>query len=320
MDESLRIFSLASAKKHFAAAHKLFPRSMDPLRGLEQIAIRENDKTAIADVLRRQADADVDDDGRITILLWLAKIEEEDFRKPELAAKTLERVIAISPGHSVAIEALERTYGACARMARARSGARTRRDVDRRSAAARRAPRAPRRGARDEDGRRASRHRHLRTPPEGDARRGDRAHRARASQREDRRRARCRAVSRAPRRPRAGAVDARPHARHRRSAPRAGRLGVGAAALRARRVRGSLEPGGLERAPVGRARRGRRRAHRALSRGARAQDGDAARPRRRVRRARRCARRRKATPTEHVAPTKKRPPPTPPTRLRPSRS
>jgi tetratricopeptide (TPR) repeat protein len=112
MDESGRIFSLASAKKHFGAAHKLFPRSMDPLRGLEQIAIRENDKTAIADVLRKQADADVDDAGRTTILLWLAKIEEEDFRKPELAAKTLERVIAFAPGHSVAIEALERTYGA----------------------------------------------------------------------------------------------------------------------------------------------------------------------------------------------------------------
>jgi tetratricopeptide (TPR) repeat protein len=111
-DESLRTFSLASAKKHYAAGAKLFPRAMDALRGLEQIAIRENDKTAIADVLRRQADADVDDAGRITILLWLAKIEEEDFRKPELAAKTLERVIAIAPGHSIAIEGLERTYGA----------------------------------------------------------------------------------------------------------------------------------------------------------------------------------------------------------------
>jgi tetratricopeptide (TPR) repeat protein len=112
MEEKERTFSLAGAKKHFAAAHKLFPRSMDPLRGLEQIAIRENDKVAIADVLRRQADADVDDAERITILLWLAKIEEEDFRKPELAAKTLERIIAIAPGHSLAIEGLERTYGA----------------------------------------------------------------------------------------------------------------------------------------------------------------------------------------------------------------
>lgn len=112
MDEKERSFSLAGAKKHFAAAHKLFPRSMDPLRGLEQIAIRENDKVSIADVLRRQADADVDDRERTTILLWLAKIEEEDFRKPEVAAKTLERVLSFAPGHALALEALERAYGA----------------------------------------------------------------------------------------------------------------------------------------------------------------------------------------------------------------
>lgn len=112
MDESQRTFSLASAKKQLMLAHKLYPRSMDPLRGLEQIATRENDKTALAEVLRKQADAEVADADRITILLWLAKIEEEDFRKPELAAKTLERVIAIAPGHTIAVEALERTYGA----------------------------------------------------------------------------------------------------------------------------------------------------------------------------------------------------------------
>jgi tetratricopeptide (TPR) repeat protein len=112
MDEKERSFSLAGAKKHFAAAHKLFPRSMDPLQGLEQIAIRENDKVAIADVLRRQAEADVDDAARITILLWLAKIEEEDFKKPELAARTLERVVALAPEHAQALDGLERTYGA----------------------------------------------------------------------------------------------------------------------------------------------------------------------------------------------------------------
>lgn len=112
MDEKERSFNLAEAKKHFAAAHKLFPRTMDPLRGLERIALREDDKVALAEVLRKQADADVDDAERTTILLWLAKIEEEDFRKPELAAKTLERVVAITPGHTAAVEGLERTYGA----------------------------------------------------------------------------------------------------------------------------------------------------------------------------------------------------------------
>ena len=107
-----RTLSLVEAKKHFAAAHKLYPRSMDPLRGLEQIAQREKDSTALADILRRQAEADVDDGERLTILLWLAKVEEEEFRKPELAAKSLERVIAMVPDHVVALDGLERTYGA----------------------------------------------------------------------------------------------------------------------------------------------------------------------------------------------------------------
>ncbi len=107
-----RTLSLVEAKKHFAAAHKLYPRSMDPLRGLEQIAQREKDHTALADILRRQTEAEVDDAERVTILLWLAKIEEEEFRKPELAAKTLERVVAMVPDHVVALEGLERTYGA----------------------------------------------------------------------------------------------------------------------------------------------------------------------------------------------------------------
>ena len=107
-----RTLSLVEAKKHFAAASKLYPRSMDPLRGLEQLAQREKDNTTLADVLRRQADADVEDAERVNILLWLAKLEEDEFRKPELAAKTLERVIAITPDNTDALDALERTYGA----------------------------------------------------------------------------------------------------------------------------------------------------------------------------------------------------------------
>ncbi len=107
-----RTFSLAEAKKHFAAASKLYPRSMDPLRGLEQVATREKDNTSLVDVLRRQAEADVDDGERVGILLWLAKLEEEEFRKPELAAKTLERVVALAPEHTIALDGLERTYAA----------------------------------------------------------------------------------------------------------------------------------------------------------------------------------------------------------------
>ncbi len=107
-----RTLNLAEAKKHYAAASKLFPKSMDPLRGLEQIAVIEKDNVALADVLRRQADADLDDADRVNVLLWLAKLEEEEFRKPDLAAKSLERVIAIVGDHAIALDGLERTYKA----------------------------------------------------------------------------------------------------------------------------------------------------------------------------------------------------------------
>lgn len=107
-----RTFSLVEAKKHFAAASKLYPRAMPPLRGLEQIATREKDNPTLVDVLRRQTDADVDHGERVGILLWLAKLEEEEFRKPELAARTLERVVALVPENTIALEGLERTYAA----------------------------------------------------------------------------------------------------------------------------------------------------------------------------------------------------------------
>lgn len=105
-----RTLNLADAKKHYAAAHKLFPKTMDPLRGLEQIAVQEKDNVALADVLRKEADAELEDADRVAVLLWLAKLEEEEFRKPDLAAKSLERVVALDPTQAVALAGLERTY------------------------------------------------------------------------------------------------------------------------------------------------------------------------------------------------------------------
>lgn len=108
-----RTLNRVEAKKQYEQAHRLFPHMMDPLRGLEQLA--QGDKVELADVLRRQADADVEESERIEILLRLAKLEEEEFRRPELAAKTLERVVARAPKHEGVLDQLERCYRA-ARM------------------------------------------------------------------------------------------------------------------------------------------------------------------------------------------------------------
>ena len=115
-----RTLNRVEAKKQFEQAHRLFPHMMDPLRGLEQIAAAEHDNVALAEVLRLQADADVDENERLQILLRLAKLEELEFRRPELAARTLERVIARAPAllsteQVSVLDDLERCYRA-ARM------------------------------------------------------------------------------------------------------------------------------------------------------------------------------------------------------------
>ncbi len=120
-----RTLNRAEARKQYEQAHRLFPHMMEPLRGLEQLAVAEGDNVALAEVLRRQADADVEESERVEILLRLAKLEELEFRRPELAARTLERIVARAPGllsvgepgavHATVLDDLERCFRA-ARM------------------------------------------------------------------------------------------------------------------------------------------------------------------------------------------------------------
>lgn len=110
-----RTRNAAEAKKHYENASRLLPKAMEPLVGLESLAIEENDPKGLADVLRRQSEADVTEDERVQILLRLAKVEEEEFRRPELAAKTLQRVVELDPDWPGVLDSLERCYRA-ARM------------------------------------------------------------------------------------------------------------------------------------------------------------------------------------------------------------
>jgi tetratricopeptide (TPR) repeat protein len=110
-----RTLNRALAKKQYEQAHRLFPHMIDPLRGLEQIAVAEGDKVALAEVLGRQGEADVAESERVEILLRLARLEETEFRRPELAARTLQRISARAPGNESVLDDLERCYRA-ARM------------------------------------------------------------------------------------------------------------------------------------------------------------------------------------------------------------
>lgn len=114
-----RSLNRAMAKKHYEQAHRLLPKMMEPLVGLEQIAAQQGDTVALADVLRRQAEADIGENEAISIFRRLARLEEGEFRRPELAARTLERLVARMTADSVeydgVLDELERCYRA-ARM------------------------------------------------------------------------------------------------------------------------------------------------------------------------------------------------------------
>jgi tetratricopeptide (TPR) repeat protein len=107
-----RTKNAAAAKKHYWAAHRLEPQTMDPLRGLEAIYEKEGDRPALADVLEREIDAIDDQDERVAILLRLAEMYEKQFLKLDLAAEKLEQAFALDPNRMEALTALERCYTA----------------------------------------------------------------------------------------------------------------------------------------------------------------------------------------------------------------
>ncbi len=102
----------AEAKKHYRKAHDLAPKSMEALRGLEQILLAEGDVAGFAAVLEKQVEALEDAGERAAILMRLAEIYEREFVKPELAAQKYEQAFALDPTKDAAITGLERCYAA----------------------------------------------------------------------------------------------------------------------------------------------------------------------------------------------------------------
>ncbi|MGE0785808.1 MAG: tetratricopeptide repeat protein [Sandaracinaceae bacterium] len=86
------------------------PSELRALKGLERLyAVRESWQP-LFEVLERQFELVSTEKERVSILIRLASMLEEEFLKPEQAAQRLEQVLAIDPNNETALRGLERLY------------------------------------------------------------------------------------------------------------------------------------------------------------------------------------------------------------------
>ncbi|AKU99995.1 TPR domain protein, putative component of TonB system [Labilithrix luteola] len=86
------------------------PQNIQGLRGLARVYQQLEQWPELVRVLEAQLDVVTTERERIDILMQLANIHEEHFRKPDIAAARLEQVLEIDPNHEEAYFALERCY------------------------------------------------------------------------------------------------------------------------------------------------------------------------------------------------------------------
>ena len=80
------------------------------MRGLERVYNQTHQWPDLVGVLEMQLDVVTTERERIEVLMKIAKIQEEQFLKPDLAAARLEQVVDIDPHHELALDSLERCY------------------------------------------------------------------------------------------------------------------------------------------------------------------------------------------------------------------
>lgn len=85
-------------------------RSLLALRGLQRVYEKAQNWSELVSVLDRQLDVVDTERARVDVLLRIARIQEEQFLKADVAAEKLERVLEIDPSEVQAYEGLERCY------------------------------------------------------------------------------------------------------------------------------------------------------------------------------------------------------------------
>ncbi|MCU0680773.1 MAG: tetratricopeptide repeat protein [Polyangiaceae bacterium] len=94
----------------YREALEVDPTNIEAMRGLERAYGALSRWPDLAAVLESQLDVVATERERIDVLFKLAKLQEEQFYKPDLQAARLEQILEIDPNHEPALEGLERAY------------------------------------------------------------------------------------------------------------------------------------------------------------------------------------------------------------------
>ncbi|MBW1830772.1 MAG: tetratricopeptide repeat protein, partial [Deltaproteobacteria bacterium] len=99
-----------AAIENYEKAAELSPSDLSALRGLERLYSQEGRYQDLIGILDREYEVVSTERERIGILLRLAQMWEQEFRKPENAAQRLEQVLDLDPLHDDALCQLEQLY------------------------------------------------------------------------------------------------------------------------------------------------------------------------------------------------------------------
>jgi tetratricopeptide (TPR) repeat protein len=100
----------AAAIENYEKAAELSPSDLKALRGLERLYTQEGRYRDLVGILEREYEVVATERERIDILMRLAQMWEQEFRKPDNAAERLEQVLDIDPLHDDALCRLEQLY------------------------------------------------------------------------------------------------------------------------------------------------------------------------------------------------------------------
>lgn len=105
-----RLKDLTHAAQVYREVQEIESQSLPALRGLERVYEGLAKWSELVEVLEKQLGVVETERDRVEVLLKIARIQEEQFLKADLAAQRLEQALEVDPSQRPAYEALERCY------------------------------------------------------------------------------------------------------------------------------------------------------------------------------------------------------------------